>query len=124
MGVRRESQSGERSCGRNLQLALVLAGALGAHSSIAAAQSPEAAGLALMTANCMQCHQVKGIENAGNIGPVLSDMKSRFPERKDLVAVVFDESKRNPQTVMPPFGRNLILTKEQIDTVVDLLYTR
>jgi hypothetical protein len=25
---------------------------------------------------------------------------------------------------MPPFGRNLILTNEQIDTVVDLLYTR
>jgi sulfur-oxidizing protein SoxX len=107
-----------------LQLALVLVGALAASPSIAAAQSTEAAGLALMTANCMQCHQVKGIENAGNIGPVLSDMKSRFPERKDLVAVIFDESKRNPQTVMPPFGRNLILTNEQIDTVVDLLYTR
>ena len=80
--------------------------------------------MALMMVNCMQCHQVAGIENAGNIGPVLSDMKSRFPDRKELVAVIFDETKRNPQTVMPPFGRNLILSDEQINTVIDFLYTR
>jgi L-cysteine S-thiosulfotransferase len=88
----------------------------------AAAAEPE--GVTLMTANCMQCHQVKGIENAGNIGPVLSDMKSRFPDRAALAAVIFDETKRNPLTVMPPFGRNLILTNQQIDTIIDFLYTR
>jgi hypothetical protein len=38
--------------------------------------------------------------------------------------IIFDETKRNPLTVMPPFGRNLILTKQEIDSVVDFLYTR
>jgi sulfur-oxidizing protein SoxX len=51
-------------------------------------------------------------------------MKARYPNRKDLVAIVYDETKRNPLTVMPPFGRNLILTEKEIDMVVDFLYTR
>jgi sulfur-oxidizing protein SoxX len=51
-------------------------------------------------------------------------MKKHFPDRKELAAIVFDEAKRNPLTVMPPFGRNLILTNEEIEAVVDFLYTR
>lgn len=88
----------------------------------AAAAEPDAK--AIFSANCMQCHQTAGIDNAGNIGPVLADMKARFPDPKTLHAVIFDETKRNPLTVMPPFGRNLILTKQQIDTLVDFLYAR
>jgi sulfur-oxidizing protein SoxX len=74
--------------------------------------------------NCLTCHDIKGGDAPGNVGPPLADMKSRFPERKELAAIVFDETKRNPQTVMPPFGRNLILTPQEIDSVVDFLYTR
>jgi L-cysteine S-thiosulfotransferase len=88
----------------------------------AAAAEPDAK--ALFMENCQQCHQVSGVDNTGNIGPVLSNMKARFPDRKALFAVVFDETKRNPQTVMPPFGRNLILTSQQINTIVDFLYSR
>jgi sulfur-oxidizing protein SoxX len=51
-------------------------------------------------------------------------MKTRFPDRKELREIVFDETKRNPQTVMPPFGRNLILTDGEIEAIVDFLYTR
>ena len=43
-------------------------------------------------------------------------MKTRFPDRKELAAIIFDETKRNPQTVMPPFGRNLILTDQEIQS--------
>ena len=57
-------------------------------------------------------------------GPQLADMKKRFPDRNELAAVIFDETKRNPQTVMPPFGRNLILTNDEIEAIVDFLYTR
>lgn len=74
--------------------------------------------------NCLTCHAIKGGDAAGNVGPPLVRMKSRFPDRKELAAIIFDETARNPQTVMPPFGRNLILTKEEIDAVVDFLYTR
>ena len=91
-------------------------------TAAAAAAEPDAK--TLFMENCQQCHQVKGVDNTGNIGPALSDMKARFPDRKALFAIVFDETKRNPQTVMPPFGRNLILTSQQIDTLLDFLYSR
>jgi len=73
--------------------------------------------------NCLTCHDIKGGDAPGNVGPPLADMKTRFPDRKELTAIVFDETKRNPQTVMPPFGRNLILTDGEIDAIVDFLYT-
>jgi sulfur-oxidizing protein SoxX len=74
--------------------------------------------------NCLTCHDIKGGDAPGNLGPPLADMKARFPDRKELAAIVFDETKRNPQTVMPPFGRNLILTDGEIEAIVDFLYTR
>src|SRR5580658_8598083 len=74
--------------------------------------------------NCLTCHDIKGGDAPGNVGPPLADMKTRFPDRKELTAIVFDETKRNPQTVMPPFGRNLILTDGEIEAIVDFLYTR
>jgi L-cysteine S-thiosulfotransferase len=74
--------------------------------------------------NCLTCHDIKGGDAAGNIGPPLADMKTRFPDRNELIAIISDETKRNPLTVMPPFGRNLILTQQEIDSVADFLYTR
>ncbi len=74
--------------------------------------------------NCLTCHDIKGGDAPGNVGPPLADMKSRYPDRKALAAIIFDETKRNPLTVMPPFGRNLILTKQDIESVIDFLYTR
>ena len=57
------------------------------------------------------------------IGPALVDIKSKYPDRNELVAIVSDETKRNPTTVMPPFGRNHILTEQEINAVVDFLQT-
>ena len=57
------------------------------------------------------------------VGAELSDMKARFPNRADLVSILTDEEARNPQTMMPPFGRDLILTAGQINQIVDFLYT-
>jgi len=74
--------------------------------------------------NCLTCHDIKGGDSPGNVGPPLAGMKARFPNRADLVAIVADETKRNPQTVMPPFRRNLILTEEEINAIVDFLYTQ
>ena len=50
-------------------------------------------------------------------------MKERFPNRADLVAILTNEQSRNPQTVMPPFGANRILTPQEIEKVVDFLYS-
>jgi L-cysteine S-thiosulfotransferase len=73
--------------------------------------------------NCLTCHAIKGGDLPGTIGPELKDLKGRYPDRNDLVAIVNDETKRNPQTVMPPFGRNRILTEQEINAIVDFLQT-
>jgi sulfur-oxidizing protein SoxX len=73
--------------------------------------------------NCLTCHAIKGGDSPGTLGPALSDIKTKYPDRKDLVAIVSDETKRNPLTVMPPFGRNRILTEKEIGAIVDFLQT-
>jgi len=72
--------------------------------------------------NCLTCHDIKGGDLPGTIGPQLRDLKARY-DRNELIAIVTDETKRNPQTVMPPFGRNRILTEQEINAVVDFLQT-
>ena len=75
--------------------------------------------------NCLACHQIPGDAAAvtrANIGPALVGMKQRFPDRADLRKQIWDASARNPQTVMPPFGKHGVLTEEQIDLIVDYLY--
>jgi len=73
--------------------------------------------------NCLTCHVIKGGDLPGTIGPELKDMKARYPDRNELAAIIFDETKRNPQTMMPPFGRNRILTEQEISAIVDFLET-
>ncbi|QWG20713.1 sulfur oxidation c-type cytochrome SoxX [Bradyrhizobium sediminis] len=98
-----------------------------ASSLPAAAQSAVAEGQKLAfdrsKGNCLTCHVIKGGDLPGTIGPALTDIKSKYPDRNDLVAIVYDETKRNPLTVMPPFGRNRILTDKEINAVVDFLQT-
>lgn len=104
-----------------LVLGVLCAGAAAAQSSVAEGQK-----LAFdrSKGNCLTCHVIAGGDAPGNVAPPLAGMKQRFPDRKELFAIIFDETKRNPQTVMPPFGRNLILTGREIDEVIDFLYTR
>jgi sulfur-oxidizing protein SoxX len=73
--------------------------------------------------NCLSCHDIRGGDLPGTIGPALKDLKSKYPDRNDLVAIVTDETRRNPLTVMPPFGRNRILTESEINAIVDFLQT-
>ena len=96
-------------------------------ASPASAQSSAAEGRKIAfdrgKGNCLTCHVIAGGDLPGSIGPELKDIKSRYPDRNDLVAILNDETKRNPQTVMPPFGRNRILTEQEINAVVDFLQT-
>ncbi len=112
----------------SLAVCLVALGGMSFAGSPALAQSSVAAGEKLAfdrsKGNCLTCHDIKGGDAPGNVGPSLSDMKARFPDRKQLAAIIYDETNRNPQTVMPPFGRNLILTDQEINDVIDFLYTR
>jgi|SRR5215471_10783949 len=75
--------------------------------------------------NCLACHQIPGDPSAvssANIGPPLLAMRQRFPDRTLLRSQIWDATLRNPQTVMPPFGKHGILTEQEIDLVIDYLY--
>jgi L-cysteine S-thiosulfotransferase len=113
---------------QNSLAAAFVAATLSLPAQPASAQTPTMSGQDLAfdrsKGNCLTCHEIKGGDAPGNVAPPLADIKSRFPDRKELTAIIYDETKRNPQTVMPPFGRNLILTDEEIGAVVDFLYTR
>ena len=71
--------------------------------------------------NCLACHYVEGGELTGNYGPPLIAMKIRFPDREVLREQIWDAAVKNPDTRMPPFGRNRILTEEEIDLVTDYI---
>jgi sulfur-oxidizing protein SoxX len=73
--------------------------------------------------NCLACHMIDGGDLAGNIGPPLLSMQQRYPDRAQLRAQIWDSTVKNPQTLMPPFGRNRILSEDEIDRIVDFLYT-
>jgi sulfur-oxidizing protein SoxX len=73
--------------------------------------------------NCLACHTMRGGDVPSNVGPILENMKVRYPNKADLIAILTDETQRNPQTIMPPFGRNRILTPHEIDLIVAFLYT-
>jgi len=103
-----------------------LAAALALSTTSAQAQSGPAEGQKIAfdrgKGNCLTCHDIKGGDLPGTIGPQLKDLKARY-DRNELIAIVTDETKRNPLTVMPPFGRNRILTEQEINAVVDFLQT-
>ena len=74
--------------------------------------------------NCLACHAIPGepkAESPGNIGPPLVNIKDRYPDRAKLRARIWDETAVNPDTVMPPFGKNKILTEQEIDLVTDYI---
>ena len=101
---------------------IVLAAPVAASAQPAEQLDGKALALDRSKGNCITCHEFKGGEFAGSVAPPLNDMKARFPDRKELTAIIADETARNPQTVMPPFGRNLILTEKEISAIVDFLY--
>ncbi len=107
-----------------LALALVAGGApLAVRAQGAPASSGQAIAFDRTKGNCLACHTMRGSDVPSNVGPELSDLKSRYPNRADLVAILTNEEARNPQTIMPLFGRNLILSPQEIEQVVDFLYT-
>ncbi len=73
--------------------------------------------------NCLACHAIEGGSLPGNIGPPLVNMKDRYPDKSQLRAQIWDATKNNPNTIMPPFGRHAILSEEEIDKIVEFIHT-
>ena len=73
--------------------------------------------------NCLACHAMDDGALAGNIGPPLVSMKLRFPDKAKLRAQIWDATEKNSNSIMPPFGKHQMLSEEQIDQIVDYVYT-
>ena len=73
--------------------------------------------------NCLACHKMADGPLPGNIGPALVNMEARYPDKKALRAQIWDATKVNPNTIMPPFGKHKILTEKELDKVVEFVYT-
>ena len=73
--------------------------------------------------NCLSCHFIQGAEMTGTIAPPLISMKLRYPNATNLRSQIWDATAHNPETVMPPYGLHLILTEEEIDQVLEYIYS-
>lgn len=73
--------------------------------------------------NCLACHATGDGTLPGNIGPPLIAMQARFPDKAKLRAQIWDATVTNPDSIMIPFGRNRVLSEEEIDQVVEYIYT-
>lgn len=75
--------------------------------------------------NCLACHAIPGDPKAvtsANIAPPVINMKERFPDRAKLYAQLWDSTRANADSLMPPFGKHKILSDDEIDKVVDYIY--
>ena len=105
----------------------MLLGAMAMTPNLAAAESLVQQGKKIAEdrkkGNCFTCHDYKGAHLAGNIGPPLVAMKARFPDKAKLRAQIYDATKINPHSMMPPFGKFKVLTDKEIDAITEWVYT-
>ena len=73
--------------------------------------------------NCFTCHDYKGAHLAGNVGPPLVAMKARFPDKAKLRTQIWDATKANPHSMMPPFGKYQVLSDKEIDAITEWVHT-
>ena len=76
--------------------------------------------------NCLACHQMpkdKSAKSKANIAPALIDIKIKYPEKESLFDRIYDPSSINLNTIMPPYGKNSILSTQEISDLIDYLYT-
>ena len=79
--------------------------------------------------NCLACHVMvtprwpSGFPEGGNTAPPFTAMKARFPDKAKLRAQINEPRDANPKTLMPPFGAHKLLSSQQIDDIVEFLYT-
>lgn len=79
--------------------------------------------------NCLACHNIatnrwpSTLPPGGNVGPPLVSMKKRYPDKAKLRAQIWNALDANPHSVMPPFGKNKIISEQDIDNIVEFLLT-
>ncbi|HNA28979.1 MAG TPA: sulfur oxidation c-type cytochrome SoxX [Thiobacillaceae bacterium] len=70
---------------------------------------------------CVVCHQVPGEDWPGTVGTPLLHFKQHDYADGAVFQQIFDPRVINPQSVMPPYGANGILTEQDIRDLVAYL---
>ena len=98
---------------------------IAAEASASSVEEGKKLAYARSAGNCLACHAAGEGAQPGNIGPTLIAMKLRYPDRQKLVDKIWGtpETQNVPNSMMPPFGQNGILTDAEIDKIVDYRYT-
>ena len=74
--------------------------------------------------NCLACHKAGEGTMPGTIGPALIAMKLRYPDKQKLFDKIWGKPHTLvPNSMMPAFGAHGILSDEEINKVVDYIYT-
>lgn len=73
--------------------------------------------------NCIACHLIPGGDSPGAIGPALIAIQTRYPSKEALAAQIWDPTVKNPEAVMPPFGRHEILSNKDFADVVEFVWS-
>lgn len=73
--------------------------------------------------NCLACHMIEGGNYPGNIAPPLIAMQGRYPNKAALRKQIWDPTISNPESSMPPFGKHEVLTKSELDKVVEFIWS-
>ncbi|MGD9409687.1 MAG: sulfur oxidation c-type cytochrome SoxX [Thiohalocapsa sp.] len=73
--------------------------------------------------NCIACHVMPDGESPGAIGPALVAMQTRYPSKVDLAQQIWDPTIKNPEVVMPPFGKHGILSDKEFIDVVEYIWS-
>ncbi len=74
--------------------------------------------------NCLACHSAGDGQMPGTIGPPLVAMKIRYPDKQKLIDKVWGTKNLEVKdSMMPPFGRYGILSDDEINKIVDYIYT-
>jgi len=73
--------------------------------------------------NCLACHMMSDGRMPGNVAPPLIGMKGRYPDKSKLKAQIWDATVANPESTMPPFGKHNVLSDDELDKVVEFVWT-
>ncbi len=73
--------------------------------------------------NCLACHVIEDGEMPGNVGPPLKAIQSKFDSKQQLRKQIWDATAFNPETSMPPFGKNKIISEREIDLITDYIWS-
>ncbi|MCB1859921.1 MAG: sulfur oxidation c-type cytochrome SoxX [Gammaproteobacteria bacterium] len=103
--------------------ALLVTSAVNADEGAAAIAKGKAIAFGRTKGNCLACHMMDNGESPGNLGPPLIAMKARYPDKSKLRAQIWDPTANNPESAMVPFGKYKVLTEEEIDYVVEYIWS-